>query len=228
MTNKLDLLLASLILALSLGVAGYSYGSVRRIEQTSFSISTLAKGKSEYQIASHGVCVGKVSVEVFDDRALALELLSTINTTYLGRLLQANLTIQSVFNPLGQMQTTTAKLVGKDFQVSVDTNGVNPAKASIRAQVSQDKYHYDLSVPGPLLLVKKGDRYSLDYPRLASTKREYFSVMTNPLLKKLALEISSIQEKSCTVNATAGIELDSLIESLSSFEFLAKQLGAGV
>lgn len=127
-------------------------------------VNEITLGKRNYSIYQNKTCVGEASVEFNRPNAELWTLVASgeVNVEKVGKI---SLEWELSFNSIGQLGASLFTGRVADLSFKGGTLGVKPIRVILREPRS-----FEISYPGPILLQKRGEMYSLALPIKRSFK----------------------------------------------------------
>jgi hypothetical protein len=166
--NKLDLLVALVILIGASGASIFFYTDIRSIEAAPAPVlSFIGEGKHRFAVIKDGLCVGEFSSELERAPVPVVTAGAGLRASYGKYLTQAGFSSRASFNPLGQLVESFSTLSGAGISATAHTLNSDPIQVEMRIEMAGERYRYQVEIPGPLMLQRNPDSsYRLLYGHL--------------------------------------------------------------
>lgn len=143
-------------------------------------VNEITLGKRNYSIYQDKICVGEASVEFNrpNEELWTLVMSGKVNVEKVGKV---SLDWELSFNSIGQLGASLFSGNIADLSFKGGTLGVKPIRVILR-----EPRNFEISHPGPILLQKRGEVYSLALPIKKSfkTQKSPFKIIQTDCINK--------------------------------------------
>lgn len=147
-----------LIFAVTVLIAGSiaTYSAIDRIQHiekpSNVLIERIALGKSALFIKYHESCIGKIELELSDDKSSVLKMRGDIAASLKQQRVEVPLSSTAIFNPLGQMTDFQFKIEAGNIKILFKTEQVKPIAVYFQITGLPKEINLEYSLPGPVML----------------------------------------------------------------------------
>lgn len=136
-----------------------------------------------------GGCAGELRTSILSDRGLELHSSGVMSISYERKVLPADFKLQAYFNPLGQLIEGMLEVKSLGAAIELKINGILPLKLHIKASGQGKLFERSLEVPGPLLIVKRGGKYQIEYTAGGQTQSGLLGNLTSGFSRQMQINI---------------------------------------
>jgi hypothetical protein len=116
-----------------------------------------------------------------------------MSIAYERKILPADFKLQAYFNPLGQLIEAALEVKSLGAAVEFKISGMLPLKLQFKASGQGKLFERSLEVPGPLLIVKRGGKYQIEYTAGGQTQSGLLGNLSGGFSRQVQLEIVNQQ-----------------------------------
>lgn len=194
-----------------------SYAQIVKLEapKHSFEADFLTVGDHHYLIKSDQSCIGKISINVWQQKATGIRVTGIVKAEANGAPIDAHISGEAYFNPLGQMSESSFNLTGEGFKGTVSTSAIQPISLNLSFKAHDIEKSFSKEIPGPLLIEEKSPgKLQLQYNQAMPVQPLTLQAPAAFLRKELKLSIESSDKLGC-IEPTR-IDLSKLLKKINS------------
>lgn len=170
-----DIVAAAILFLTSISFSIHTFSVLQRQEQPALvPFAVFEEGESTYRLLWNTQCVGFMRTNLTKDGESArLTLRGDLRVVARGREHTARFSVQSSFNPLGQLYAGLAELAVDKFSAALTSQQVKPIELKLNLRADEWRPTYAFQVEGPMVLLREqSGSFTLRYPlrRVAASR----------------------------------------------------------
>lgn len=213
-----------LTLALALFLTGsvvtvLAYAQIIKIEapQHSFEADFLTVGDHHFLIKAGQNCVGKISMNIWQQKATGIRVSGVVNATANGADIDAHISGEAYFNPLGQMSESSFNLIGEGFKGTISTSSIQPIALNLSFKANNIEKTFSKEIPGPLLIAETSPgKLELQYNQAMPMQPITLHAPAAFLRSELKLSVESSDKNGCP--NPSRMDLSKLLTKINSLK----------
>ncbi len=152
-------------------------------------------GRYSLALMHDEICVGTLGVHIERQENTITEARLSIRAVYGKILTKTDLSLQAMFNPLGQFLQGSMRLDGPGVSLSADAQHASPIDVAIKGTLAGKSIEFGHELPGPIVLSLHADgRFSLTAPAQASMAAPISEQLLQKLFGGLTFRIEPLSE----------------------------------
>jgi len=152
-------------------------------------------GRYSLALMHDEICVGSIGVHIERQENTIVEALLSLRAVYGKVLTKTDLSLNAMFNPLGQFLQGSVRLDGPGVSVSSDAQHASPIDVTIQGTLAGNHIDVHHQFPGPIVLaLQADDRFSLTAPATSSIAAPISEQVLHRLFGGLTLRAEELTE----------------------------------
>jgi hypothetical protein len=182
-----------------------------------FEADFLTVGDHYYSIKAGQECVGKISINVWQQKAAGIRLTGIVKATVNGAPIDAHISGEAYFNPLGQLSESSFNLIGEGFKGTVATSAIQPIALNLSFKANDIEKSFSKEIPGPLLIEEKSPgKLQLQYNQAMPVQPITLQAPAAFLRTELKLSVEPSDKKGCS--NPSRLDLSKLLTKIKSLK----------
>lgn len=217
----LDAITATITAIAGLSATFFSYIEIVKIEKptSTYLEDHLRIGQHSYDIISNDKCIGSTTVRLDHNKATFLKSKGELRAEVNKIPIDVEISIDSYFNPLGQLSESIVKVEGNNILFTLATREINPILIQFATAKTGKDYNFNTKVSGPVSIYEfEPGKMRIEYEGAAKLNSKQLTSPLDFIKNSYKLDVVPQSEESiCTTGSKDRIDLSGILQLAQNF-----------